>query len=335
MWPSQLEQLLADGKRDGVFTQASFAVGTRGEMWTGGETDTWFDLASVTKVAATTTCILRLISEEKLSFDALWCDLLPEIPEDYAEVRLRDVMSHRAGYRPHRRLDLIYPTPEAAWAGLLAEKPFVQPCTETHYSCLGFLLLGHMVSRVAGMPFSQYCHETLDAIVGPGRLRLGLPEAMHALAAPTECLADGTCIQGVVHDENAAFLAPEAGNAGLFAQAPALGEFAQKLLRLALDEGEVPGIRREVLLEAISGGRPPLVRGLGFDLRAVENASVGNLWSRKSFGHLGFTGTSLWFEPVRGFFAVLLTNRVHPTRENDKIHDFRRKFHTEIYENIP
>jgi CubicO group peptidase (beta-lactamase class C family) len=333
VWPSQLEQLIAEGKREGVFTQASFAVGTLEEMWTGGETETWFDLASVTKVVGTTSSIISLVGDGKLAFDMPWREVLPETPQDFDGVTVRDVMRHRAGYRAHRRLDLIYPNPGAAWAGLLAEKPFIEPHKETHYSCLGFLLLGMVVARSSGMAYSNFTMKVLNEFIGEGEFQFGLPKDQRVHAAPTECLADGTCIQGTVHDENAAFLAPEAGNAGLFSRASAMGKFGQLVLRTVLGLEDHPRMRAAVLQEAIFG--PSEGRSLGYDRKAAMDASVGDLWGSRSFGHLGFTGTSFWVEPDRRIFAVLLTNRVHTTRDNPKIHDFRRRFHTEVFKNIP
>lgn len=321
-----LDALLAQGIAEGVFPRGAYAVGTADSIVLGGEVGTWFDLASVTKVVATTTCALRLVSEGTWSFETPWRELLPEVPDAFGEVVLRDVLCHRAGYLPHRRLDLAYATPAEAWQGLLAEPLAYEPRSESQYSCLGFLLLGLVIERAEGRPFSEVA---LD-VLGEG-FAFGHPEA-----APCEG------VRGVVHDENARFLAPNTGNAGLFGTARSVGEFAQNVLRAVRLGEDAYGVRAEVWREATtrqaplspSAGRGVEGEGPGASSRALgwdtksEGSSAGEAFGERSFGHTGFTGTSIWIDPDAQAFSVLLTNRVEPTRENERIKEYRPIFNS-------
>ncbi|HMS55818.1 MAG TPA: serine hydrolase domain-containing protein [Fimbriimonadaceae bacterium] len=313
----RLDELLTQAVTDGVFPQASYAVGNTEVMSLGGEVDTPFDLASLTKVIATTPCVLRLVAEGIWSLDSPWRELVPEVPMEFESVCLRDVLCHRAGYLPHRRLDLEHATPADAWAALVREKPASPPNSEVQYSCLGFLLLGLAVERAVERPFSDFALEVLSPLLFCYSTCKG--------AAPTEGL------EGIVHDENARFLRPNTGNAGLFGNAANVGLFAQSVLRSLVRGESAFGVPPN--LWRIATTRKAGSRALGWDTKS-EGSSAGSDFGDHSFGHTGFTGTSIWIDPDAAVFSVLLTNRVHPTRNNEAIKEVRPLFKSPAHRQV-
>jgi CubicO group peptidase (beta-lactamase class C family) len=203
------------------------------------------------------------------------------------------------------------------------------------YSDLGILLLGEILERVTGKDLEDLANQE---VLGP----LGMNDAMYRPAAalrsriaPTEIDSwRGRLVHGEVHDENAFGLGGVAPHAGLFSTARSLGAFAQMMLN-----GGAYGGRRLLKPETIAlfTRRANLVAGssraLGWDTPS-EPSSAGALFSASSYGHTGFTGTSLWIDPERELFAILLTNRVHPTRDNPKITELRPAFHDAVQKAI-
>jgi CubicO group peptidase (beta-lactamase class C family) len=302
--------------------------------------DTLYDIASLTKVVVTTT--LAMILHERGLLD-LESPVVRYVPEFHGEgkdhVLVKDLLAHSGGLLWWTDLFRKFEgkSREESKRGYLStiyELPLdYPPRSKMVYSDLGILLLGEILERVTGKDLEDLANQE---VLGP----LGMNDAMYRPAAslrsriaPTEIDSwRGRLVQGEVHDENAFGLGGVASHAGLFSTARSLGAFAQMMLN-----GGAYGGRRLLKPETIAlfTRRANLVAGssraLGWDTPS-EPSSAGALFSASSYGHTGFTGTSLWIDPERDLFAILLTNRVHPTRENPKITELRPAFHDAVIE---
>ena len=269
--------------------------------------DTVFDLASLTKPVATATSVLILVDRGLLDLDAPIGKYLPELGPD-GRATLRQVLTHTAGFPADTPVADYRQGPAEAIRriALVPLKP--SPGVATRYSDVGFILLGEVVKRVSGQDLSQFAS---DKIFAPLRMRdTGFvpAEALRLRAAPTEEV-DGAWLVGQVHDPRARALGGVAGHAGLFSTADDLTVFAQALL---VSGG---GLLSRSALAALTAPHdvPGGVRALGWDVRSAWSTNRGTSLSPRAFGHGGYTGTSLWIDPVKDLFVLLLSNRVHPT----------------------
>lgn len=326
--------------------------------------DTLFDCASLTKAVVTTTLALMLIEAGVVRLDDAVAQFLPEFVElgpepakkEKSQVTLRHLLTHTSGLRawaplyedpPEKELtegpsasELSSSTPAEsralAPADRIVRRIFRQPLAcppgaVVEYSCLGFILLGEIIRRLQGAPLDVLARRSIFVPLKMKDAGFNPAPELHERVAATE-LVDGVPLVGVVHDENARAMGGVSGNAGLFATAEDLCRFAVMLLQ----KGRL-GERRLLSPAAIQEatrdhtGHLGASRGLGWIVKgAAPKSSAGDLFSPESFGHTGFTGTSLWIDPVRGIFAVLLTNRVHPTRANDAHIRLRPLFHNAV-----
>jgi beta-glucosidase-like glycosyl hydrolase/CubicO group peptidase (beta-lactamase class C family) len=303
--------------------------------------DTLYDIASLTKVVITTTLAMILHERELLDLESPVSRYVPEFQgEGKSEVLVKDLLAHSGGLLWWTDLYRKFEgkTPEEAKRGYLAsiyEMPLdYPPRSKMVYSDLGILLLGEILERVTGKGLEELAKAEILEPLGPVGMRDAMyrpPASLRSRIAPTEVDSwRGRLVHGEVHDENAFGLGGVAPHAGLFATARSLGAFAQMMLN-----GGAYGGRRLVKSETIAlfTRRANLVpgssRALGWDTPSPPS-SAGTLFSASSYGHTGFTGTSLWIDPERELFAVLLTNRVHPTRDNPKITELRPAFHDAI-----
>jgi beta-glucosidase-like glycosyl hydrolase/CubicO group peptidase (beta-lactamase class C family) len=282
---------------------------------------TMYDLASLTKVIATTSAVMKLVDSGKIGLDDPVAKYLPRFDAgEKAAVTIRHLLLHRGGFPPFRRLWLECPD-SAAVIDTIAATPLVAaPGDSTVYSDLGFITLGKIVEKVSGM--------TLDAFVKkeffvPLRMRNTTyvpPESLRSRCAPTEIDTAWrkSLVQGTVHDENAAFIGGVSGNAGLFSTASDLAVYMQMLLNKGLYAGR-RYLSEKTVAEFIEKRAPGQERWLGWDMRSPRGSSAGAFFSPASFGHTGFTGTCIWADPSRNLVVVFLTNRVYPTRANMKI----------------
>ena len=300
--------------------------------------DTIYDLASLTKVIVTTPLVMRLYEAGKLDLDAPVRRYVPKFaggPRD--RVTIADLLAHCGGllwwtdlYRQARKL----PPAEASrfYLKRICELPLdYEPRTRTVYSDLGFILLGAVLERLTDTPLDRLTEDEIFAPLRMRDIRYNPPTALRNRIAPTEDDPDrGGVMHGQVHDENAHRLGGVAPHAGLFATARSLAPFAQ----MWLGEGAVGGSRvfDSATIRRFSR-RARLVndssRALGWDTPA-PGSSCGNRFSQASHGHTGFTGTSLWVDPEQDLFIVLLTNRVHPTRNNTGLAELRPQLHDEL-----
>ncbi|MDH5589238.1 MAG: serine hydrolase [Gemmatimonadota bacterium] len=358
---ARLDSLILAGIADSVASGVSLAVGRHGRLvrlrgygelaWGSGRpatpTSVW-DMASVSKVVGTTTAAMMLVDEGKLDLDAPVVRYLPWWSRGDARkegVTVRQLLLHRAGLTPFRRWFFERSGVQEYKDAAADEALEYEPGTRTSYSDIGIMTVAWVIEEVSG--------QSLDAFLAARLWRpLGMndtgyrphPELKPRIAATEmDTLWRGGMVWGRVHDENADAMGGVAGHAGLFSTAVDLSVFAQMML----DEGFLSACRTG----EVSGGPCPVTRrvdqrlvdsatiehfthrydgtasrALGWDT-PTEGSSSGDFFTAEAFGHTGYTGTSIWIDPELDLFVVLLTNRVHPTRENGKHVPFRRAVH--------
>jgi CubicO group peptidase (beta-lactamase class C family) len=294
--------------------------------------NTLFDLASLTKVFATTAAVMKLYDEGKLSLDDPVVRYLPQFRGEWKQnVTIRHLLLHRSGLPPFRRLSDIATTEEAALDSVFTTPLVVAPGDSTIYSDLGMITLGKVVERITGMPLARYVKEEFYAPLGMTRTMFNPPPELRATAAPTEydSVWRKRLVQGTVHDENAATLGGIAGHAGLFSTASDLSIFVRMLMNGGTYQGK-RYLHETTIDEFLRKKHPGQERWLGWDMKAESGSSAGTLFSGSSFGHTGFTGTSVWADPDRHLAVIFLTNRVYPTRANMKLFKVRPLLHDAI-----
>lgn len=277
--------------------------------------DTIFDAASLTKVVATTPAILLLIERGQVDVDAPVKAYLPEFQVyGKASVTLRHLMTHTSGLRPGISSRTNWSGYEAAIQIACAEKLLNAPGTVFRYSDINFILLGEVVQRVSGAKLNEFAaREIFEPLKMVDTGFLPPPSKLFRIA-PTEKLASGEVLRGQVHDPTARRMGGVAGHAGLFLTAADLTRYARMLLNL----GELDGVRLfqpETVRQMTSVQSPadvPARRGLGWDIDSGYSGPRGTVFPIGSYGHTGWTGTSLWVDPFSRTFLLFLSNRNHP-----------------------
>ena len=276
--------------------------------------DTVFDIASLTKIVATTSAMMKLVEEGKVRIGDPVTEDLPEFQGGESPIncsRSDDALlgiAARSG--SGARCGSGYDT---GIHRALIDKPAGPPATKFVYSDINFVLLGEIVHRLSGMPENDYVKQLLFTPLGmkdTGYLPLSNPQIVPARIAPTEMQKDGKILRGQVHDPTARYMGGVAGHAGVFSTADDMGKFCQMIL----DGGDgifSPAAIRAFTQPATPAGQPVL-RGLGWDIQSPYSGVRGDLFPVGSFGHTGFTGTSIWLDPASQTYVVLLTNAVHP-----------------------
>ena len=300
--------------------------------------DTIFDLASLTKVIVTTTLAMRRVDDGRLSLDDTIASRISEWRgHDRETVTVRDLLAHASGltaWLPLFRDQVGRREYQHAIATLPLE---YAPRTQSIYSDLGFMILGFILEDVGGRSFGDQ-GTALITELGIEQLTFHPPGSWRDRTAPTEVDPwRGRQLIGEVHDENCWALGGAAGHAGLFGSVVAVGKFAQRVLREVTSQSSPDALRlastatlRQFLTKTSVPGSS---RALGWDTM-LPTSSCGSRMSPQAFGHTGFTGTSLWIDPVHNVYVVLLTNRVHPTRSNQAIRPIRARLHDEIMESL-
>ncbi|HEY2858836.1 MAG TPA: exo-beta-N-acetylmuramidase NamZ domain-containing protein [Terracidiphilus sp.] len=272
--------------------------------------DTIFDMASLTKCVATTMSVMKLMEEGKIRLNDPVSAFLPEFAQNgKQDITIRELMTHYSGLAPDLDLKTQWSGREAAFRMAMAQRPENPPGTRFVYSDINFETLGFIVEKVSGMPLNEYALKHVFEPLGMKHTRFLPPDAWKALMAPTQYDENGKMLRGVVHDPTARRMGGVAGHAGLFSTADDMAIFAQELL-----SGDKV-LSRESVEKMSTPQTPPnaaSVRGLGWDIDSPFATNRGELLPVGSFGHTGFTGTSLWVDPVTDTYIVLLTNSVHP-----------------------
>jgi uncharacterized protein YbbC (DUF1343 family)/CubicO group peptidase (beta-lactamase class C family) len=334
-----VDRLLEEFRERRAFPGGVLAVGDRRNVihlrpfgrltWDGDAppvtADTLYDLASLTKVVATTTMAMILVDEGRLDLDQPVQELLPGFqgPGKKA-VTVRHLLTHSSGLPAIVPLYKEVQGREAFRERILA-LDLVDPAgSRSVYSDPGIILLGEILEQAAGRPLEAFVRERIFEPLGMRDTLFRPPAELRPRIAPTEFDPwRGRLVHGEVHDENAFALGGAAPHAGLFGTAGDLSRFARMLLNGGVFQGRRIVSRETVELFTRRAGIPGSDRALGWDTKSAEGSSAGTLLSSRSFGHTGFTGTSIWIDPERELYVILLTNRVHPTRENNLIREVR------------
>ncbi len=273
--------------------------------------DTIFDVASLTKIVASTSAMMKLYDEGRFQPDDLVTRYLPEFQGGHSSITIRDLMTHYSGLRPD--LDL-----EPAWSGYetgihraLTDKPANPPETKFVYSDINFELVGEIIHRLSGLPENEYVRRILFTPLGMTDTGYLPDPKLRSRIAPTEEQKDGEILRGKVHDPTARYMGGVAGHAGVFSTADDLAKYCQMIL----DGGD--GLFLPSTIKMFASPASPTgeknVRGLGWDIDSVYSGNRGNLFpAGTSFGHTGFTGTSIWIDPASKTYVILLANSVHP-----------------------
>jgi uncharacterized protein YbbC (DUF1343 family)/CubicO group peptidase (beta-lactamase class C family) len=290
--------------------------------------DTIFDLASVTKVVATTTSVMILVEEGRIRLSDRVAAYIPGF-ERYGkdDITVRHLLTHVSGLRPDLDMAMEFASYDEAIARAIEEVPTSAPGERLVYSDINFFLLGEIVHRVSGKPLDEFCRTRIFEPLGMRDTMFKPPASLVARTAPTEkCIQygwpcdepGGTMLRGVVHDPTARRMLGVAGHAGLFSTAADLSIFC----RMLLDGGRSGAVRilspmtvaKMTSPVGLPGGQ---ARGLGWDMDSSYSSNRGELLPLGSFGHTGFTGTSLWIDPLTKTWVVFLSNRVHPDGKGD------------------
>src|ERR1017187_1435541 len=278
--------------------------------------DTIFDLASLTKVVATTTALMQLFEQGKFRLNDKVTDYIPEFQGGKSGITLRNLFTHFSGLKP----DLPLANP---WSGYqtgiklaCTDPPDGPPGARFVYSDINFILLGELVHRLSGQTLADYARDHIFQPLGMKDTMFQPPAALAPRIAPTERVTkDSPPLLGVVHDPTARNMGGVAGHAGVFSTAQDLARFAQTML----NGGELDGVRIvsaatiQKFTEPQNPPDQPILRGLGWDIDSPYSGNRGELFPIGSFGHTGFTGTSLWIDPNTQTYVILLANSVHPT----------------------
>jgi beta-N-acetylhexosaminidase len=302
--------------------------------------DTIYDAASLTKPVVTTTLIAMQVEAGRIGLDLPVARFLPEWndgpnPDWRKTVTVRNLLTHSSGLPAHKDYFLTLHSKREFVAAICREPLEYAPGTKTVYSDLGFILLGEILERSTGKTVEQLAHEQILAPLDMVDTMFNPPKSLLSRIAPTEndTAFRKRLVQGEVHDENAFAMGGVAGHAGMFATTSDLAVFCQMLLNGGIYAHHRLLTRATILQfttpQAIAGN----ARTLGW-MTPTPNSSSGRYFSAHTFGHLGFTGTSIWIDPDRHLFVILLTNRVYPTRENDKIAGVRPAVHDAVIESL-
>jgi CubicO group peptidase (beta-lactamase class C family) len=331
------DPLVLEGIRAGAYPGATLVIGRRDTIlfrrgyghltWSAASPavdpdSTLYDLASLTKVVATTTALMLLVDHQKVNLDAPVATYVPGFRgEGTAGITVRQLLSHTSGLRADIPDDELKAIPDSAtmMQRVLHETPRAAPGTRVIYSDLNAILLGEVVARAAGEPLDVFAAREIFGPLGLHETMFRPPPRLRARVAPTG-VWHGHAVAGSVNDGSAFRLRGVSGNAGLFATAADVARFAQFMLR----GGQLPDGRRLVSAETVrlfttraaGVGRGTEARALGWQALPTGESvsSAGTLFGPRSYGHTGWTGTSLWIDPDRDLFVVLLTNRAFRPR---------------------
>ena len=343
------------GKDDDVVYEQAFGSRSLLPNKTPMRLDTIFDLASLTKPLATAVAIMLLIRERKLRLD----DQLTRIIPMYGVLgksltTFRHLLNHSAGLPAWKAFfeDIIkneksgrinFMASRAAknyvYEQIHREKSVTPPGSQTVYSDLGFIILAEAVEVLTGNTFDRFCQERIfkplglrsTGFVDLTQLRTRRLQPVEEVIAPTEsCPWRKKILCGEVHDDNAYAMGGVAGHAGLFSSAHEVHAFLVRMSQCL--HGKDSFLPQAVMQEFLTRGSSPNDSNfaLGWDTPTAGKSAAGSFFSPRSVGHLGFTGCSIWWDLEKNCHVVLLTNRVHPSRKNDKIKDFRPHIHDQI-----
>jgi len=302
---------------------------------------TIYDVASLTKVLTTTPVAMKLISQKKLSLNHEVSQFHPKFTgEGKEKITIRHLLTHSSGIEPYVKYFLSenFNTKENILNDILQRDLIFEPGTDTKYSDLGIILLTSIIEKIERKSIDVLAQKWVFSPIGMQRTFYNPDSMLLSEIAPTEydSVFRKTLVHGIVHDENTYLMDGISGHAGVFSTAEDIGKYAQMML----NKGNWLGTRifkSSLISEFTSKQNIPFDsdRAIGWDTPSQNGkSSAGDYFSKLSFGHLGFTGTSLWIDPEEEIIVVLLTNRVHPTRNKSGIYQARREFHASVMQKL-
>lgn len=337
----RIRQALQRGLEQGAYTAAAYCVGTIGKTLSEGAmgtlgigrgpagADTLFDLASVTKPIVA-LAFMRLLEQGTVCLDDTAGRFLPLMQgHPKGQIPMHALLTHTSDIHGQVQLYRTCRTKEELLAGILYTPPRDLARPSVEYSSQGFILLGEVIEKAAGMPLEEAMRMLVLDPLAMRETVYNPPPSLHGRIASTEdCPWRGRVVTGQVHDENAVVMGGVCGHAGLFAPVGDLQKLCRAMLTGTAPDGArfLLGATIDLMTRNHTAGLN-LARGLGWQGKDPYASPAGDLFSARSYGHTGFTGTSLWMDPERGLYAVLLTNRVHPSRASDEIQHVRHVFH--------
>jgi uncharacterized protein YbbC (DUF1343 family) len=293
--------------------------------------DTIFDLASLTKCIATTTSMMKLIEQGQVRLNDPVATYLPEFAQNgKQDITIRELMTHYSGLAPDLDLRPQWQGRESAFNMAMQQKPAYPPGSRFVYSDINFEVLGFLVEKVSGQPLNEFASANVFEPLGMKDTRFLPPSAWLPRIAPTQFDENNHMLRGVVHDPTARRIGGVAGHAGLFSTADDLAIFAQDML------SGFHVLSRQAVTKMSTPQQPAnaaSLRGLGWDIDSPFSTNRGELLPVGSFGHTGFTGTSLWIDPVTDTYIVILTNAVHP-RGGKSVVSLRSRIATAVVESL-
>jgi CubicO group peptidase (beta-lactamase class C family) len=328
----RVHELIRQGLEQGAYPSAALAIGMgskvyRKEVYGSCDENTLFDMASLTKVLSPTMVAFRFLEEGLIRLYDTLAVFFPDVPEDKKNITILHLMTHTSGIPDSFWISDSTDNPADA-ANVILNHPLQQaPGGDPIYSCMGYIVLGKILEQVGGAPLDVLAEKY---VFGP----LGMAHTgYHPTGdiAPTEMdPATGKLLCGVVHDENARFMGGISANAGVFSNLEDMTIFA-KMLACGGKRGDGSFYLSPAMLNRALTNHTPNskgeFRGLGFNLSRSPFNFLGDLLGPRTFGHTGFTGTSIAIDPDTGLWMVLLTNRVCPTRANTKMIRIRSLVH--------
>ena len=278
-------------------------------------TDTIFDVASLTKVIATTSSLMKLFEQGRFRLNDKITEYIPEFQGGKSDITIRNLFTHFSGLEPDVPLKPEWSGNDTGLRLAFTTKPAGPPGVRHVYSDINFILLGELVHRLSGMPLNEYARKNVFQPLGMKDTTFLPPASWIPRIAPTQRENKNSLpLRGVVHDPTARYMGGVAGHAGLFSTADDLSRFAQMMI----NGGELDGVRIVSPLTVTKFTEPqtppdqPILRGLGWDIDSPYSGNRGELFPIGSFGHTGFTGTSIWIDPSTNTYVILLANSVHP-----------------------
>ena len=279
--------------------------------------DTVFDIASLTKVVATTIAVMQLVDRGKVRINDPVVRYLPEFAQNGKEdVTVRELLTHFSGLPEDLDRTQPWKGKDTAIKMAMAESLVSPAGARFRYSDVNFITLGALVEQVSGMSLDEYCQKNMFGPLGMTETRFLPPESWRSRIAPTEYDENRNMLRGIVHDPTARRMGGVAGHAGVFSTADDLAKLAQALL------GGTPVLSPFAIEKMTTPQQPPTaeqLRGLGWDIDSPFSSNRGEFLPVGSFGHTGFTGTSLWIDPVTQTYIIILTNSVHPDGKGNVI----------------
>lgn len=355
----KIENLFVTALNKNVFSGASFSFA----RWTGDDysrvincygyaerkpelkdltIDHIFDLASLTKPLATVPLLLHLLEKKRIGLETELSEIFSFCPNDKRKITIQQIMSHSAGFPPHKEyftsLNEITKNGKKSFLlqTILNERLLSKPGEKHQYSDLGFMLLGFIIETITAKDLDELASSIIYAPLGLQNDLLfpGLTKKRSMPYVSTEkCMWSKKMLCGTVHDDNCRAMGGVAGHAGLFGTIRGVSYFCGQLLNQWQGREHHPAYSNTIVNKVLKRvGRSTWT--LGFDMVSAKDSSSGKYFSDESIGHLGFTGTSFWIDPKKDCIAVLLSNRVHPSRDNWAIKEFRPVFHNMLMESI-